>query len=106
MIYQIFTARTTTGASRAFVMTDGGSATPVRTFHCNGTTSSGSGAASVDIEVSNNATDWKWLGTISLTLGTTSTSDAFPAEGAWQFVRGKVTAISGTGASINLIMGA
>lgn len=105
MAKQLLTGKTTTGAGRAFTLTGEGSVVANRTFHASGTTSSGSGAATINVEVSNDNSNWLVLGTITLTLGTTSTSDAFASTAAWVYARGNVTAISGTGASVNLIMG-
>lgn len=76
-----------------------------KTFQAVGKTTAGAGSASVDVEVSNNKTNWLLAGTITLTLGTTETSDGFESSAHWVFVRGKVTAISGTGATVSLIMG-
>lgn len=74
-------------------------------FQAWGTTSSGSGAATVLIEVSNDSTHFMTVGTISLTLGTSATQDGFVMEGSWAFVRASVTAISGTGAAVTVTMG-
>lgn len=76
-----------------------------RVFQATGITSSGAGAATVVVQVSCNDLDWITLGTISLTLGTSSSSDGFVSSGQWPYVRGNVTAISGTGAAITLYMG-
>jgi len=94
----MLTNATTTGA---------GAALPVRyanrmTFQAFGTTTAGAGAATIKIQVSNNGANWLDLGTISLTLSTTSSSDGFAAEAPWQFARANVTAISGTGASVSV----
>lgn len=75
-------------------------------FQAFGTTSSGSGAATIIVEVSLDGDNWMTLGTISLTLGTSSTSDGFAAAEKWDQVRGRVSAISGTGAAVTLVMGA
>lgn len=75
-----------------------------RTFQANGTTTAGAGSATVKVQVSNNNVDWIDAGTITLTLATTSSSDGFASDAAWAHVRGNVTAISGTGASITLTM--
>jgi|GEM_PF-4998767 len=91
---------TTTGAGPATM-----SGAPNTVFQCAGTTTSGSGAASVRVEVSTDKSNWVTLGTISLTLGTTSTSDGFASSAVWPFVRGYVDSISGTAASITLTMG-
>jgi hypothetical protein len=75
-----------------------------RTFQANGTVSTSTGAATVVVQVSNNNSDWITLGTITLTLGTSSTSDGFAALAPWAYVRGNVTAISGTNATVSLVM--
>lgn len=75
------------------------------TFQSDGTTTAGAGSATVKVQVSNNNSDWVDLGTITLTLSTTSSSDGFTSDAPWKYVRGNVTAISGTGASVNLNMG-
>ena len=76
-----------------------------RTFELVGQTSAGAGAASVDVEVSNDGVNWINLANISLTLSTTTSSDGTASSAAWRFVRGNVASISGTGASVDLIMG-
>jgi len=81
------------------------------TFQAVGRTTSGSGSASVDIQVSNvtNPTqDSHWLTamTISLTLGSaTDAGDGQEFDAKWRHVRARVTAISGTGASVDVYMG-
>lgn len=79
-----------------------------RTFQAMGTTSAGVGASAIIIEGSNKATpvttttvDWTTLGTISLTLGTTQTSDGFVSYAAWRWIRARVSSISGTDATVN-----
>lgn len=82
-----------------------------RTFHARGSTSAGSGASDIVIEVSNKTTkpsadtDWLELGTISLTLGTTVTGDGFASDASWRWVRARVDSISGTNASVDCEMG-
>lgn len=83
-----------------------------RTFQAMGTTSSGSGSATIIIEASDKATpvetsnvDWTTLGTITLTLGTTQTNDGFVSDASWRWIRARVSAISGTGATVNGYMG-
>lgn len=70
-------------------------------------TVAGAGAvtATVVVEVSNDGSNWLTLGTITLS-GTTSASDGFAvgAGALWEFSRGNVTAISGTGAAVTLTM--
>jgi hypothetical protein len=78
-----------------------------RTFDANGTTTAGAGAATILIEGSNEgiANTWITIGTITLTLGTTKTADGFTTDAPWKFVRARVSAISGTNASVNANMG-
>lgn len=82
-----------------------------RSFHAYGKTSAGTGAATILIEVSNIPTlpavdaDWMTLATITLTLGTTQTSDGFASDAPWRWTRARVTAISGTNAAVNVSMG-
>lgn len=78
-----------------------------KTFQLIGKTSSGVGAASVDVEFSNDPTKNNWVlaGTITLTLGTSETSDGFYSNTSWTYARGKINSISGTDAELTLIMG-
>lgn len=68
----------------------------------------GTGAvtATVVIDVSNDGVYWcsTVMGTISLS-GTTSSSDGFVSDAPWKYVRARVTAISGTGATVQVYMG-
>lgn len=75
------------------------------TFQAVGTVSSGTGAATINIEVSNDETNWIVAGTITLTLSTTAATDGFTISAAWPFCRANVTAISGTGASVTVTAG-
>lgn len=63
----------------------------------------GAVSATVLVEVSNNNVDFLTLGTITLS-GTTRATDGFASDAPWRFIRGNVTAISGTSASVNLLM--
>jgi P pilus assembly chaperone PapD len=68
-------------------------------------TGTGAVTATVVVEVSNNGTNWITLGTLNLS-GTNVASDGIaPSNSArWEFSRGNVTAISGTGAAVTLLM--
>lgn len=70
-------------------------------------TGTGAVTATVAIQVSEDGVNWctTALGTISLT-GTTTASDGFATASAWKYVRANVTAITGTGASVSVLMGA
>lgn len=76
-----------------------------RSFQAEGETSAGAGSASIDVEVSNDCVNFISAGTITLTLSTTTSDDGFVTDAAWVCVRGNVTAISGTDASVSLVMG-
>lgn len=78
---------------------------PTRTFQAYGTTTSGTGAATITVNVSHNGSDYMTLATIELPLSTVSASDGFLVDAHWEYVRAEVTAISGTGATVSLIMG-
>lgn len=76
-----------------------------KTFQASGKTSTSTGATAVVVEVSNDNANWITMGTISLTLGTTTTTDGFVSSANWTYVRGRVSSISGTGATVSLFMG-
>jgi hypothetical protein len=63
----------------------------------------GAVSATVLIEVSNNGTHFGTLATFSLS-GTTSAGEPLVTDDAWQYVRARVTAISGTGAAVTVTM--
>jgi hypothetical protein len=98
--YTLLSAATATGAGP----TAQGLAYP-KTYQASGTTSSGSGSATVAVQCSNDGTNWDTLGTITLTLSTTTSSNSFASDDRCFRLRGNVTAISGTGAAVTLTMG-
>ena len=68
--------------------------------------SSGAYSATVNVEVSNDGTNWMVMGTITLSgTATTADTDGFASNASWKYIRGNVTAISGTGANVTLEMG-
>lgn len=90
--------RTTTGADSAFNGYYG-------VKHFQGTvTGTGAVTATIDVEVSTDNTNWVVMGSIVLS-GTDSATDAFASDTNWPYVRGNLTAISGTGAEATLAMG-
>lgn len=98
----LLSSKATTGAGSTFRP-----AGTERTFQCFGTTSSGAGSATVLVQISNDGTNFEDLGTFTLTLDTTVVAaggSGFTSEKPWVYVRGYVSAISGTGAAITLIM--
>lgn len=74
-----------------------------KTFQAWGSTTAGTGAVAVEVQGSTNGGEsWDRLGTISLTLGTATTSDGFTSDDRYVDYRANVTAISGTGAKVYL----
>lgn len=77
---------------------------PHVSFQAYGATTAATGAATVKLEGSNVNTpgvnDWVVLGTVTLTLGTTSTTDGLTIYAPWRWLRVNLTAISGTGATV------
>jgi hypothetical protein len=96
----LLTAATTAAAGSAVPGVSG-----VKTYQANGTTTAGAGSATIKVQGSNNGANWDDIGTITLTLSTTTSSDSFASDDRYAELRGNVTAISGTGASVNLVMG-
>lgn len=67
-----------------------------------GATTSGAGAATVNVEVSNDNVNFLGMKTFTLTLSTTVVSDGYAFKNAWRYARVNVTAISGTGAYVTV----
>lgn len=96
----LLSAVTATGAGSGLQLTG-----VIRSFHAKGSTSAGAGAATIKVQGSIDNTTWVDLGTITLTLATTATADGFVSQAPWKYVRGNVTALSGTGAAVTLYAG-
>jgi hypothetical protein len=93
----LLSAVTATGAGSAIANSG-----TTKTYQARGTTSAGAGAATIVIQGSNDGgTSWDTIGTITLTLATTSSSDSFASDDRYALVRGNVTAISGTTATVS-----
>ncbi len=67
-------------------------------------TGTGAVTATVIIEASNDAVNYLPLATITLS-GTGSASDGFVSDAPWAYFRARLTAISGTGALVSVILG-
>lgn len=76
-----------------------------KTYFASGLTTAGVGAAAVAVQGSMDGVSWDTIGTITLTLGTTSISDSFTSHDRYRKLRGNVVSISGTGAKVSLAMG-
>lgn len=95
----LLSAATATGAGSSVGLKAG-----FHSYQAYGTTSAGSGSATINIEVSNDASNWVVLGTITLTLGTSATTDGLSSIAAWEYTRANVTAISGIDASVTVMV--
>ena len=74
-------------------------------FQAIGVMSSGTGTASIDIQGTLDGSNWKTVGTLSLTALTTATSnDVLQLEANYYQYRGTVTAISTAAATVSLYM--
>lgn len=101
IVKTMLSAVTATGAGAAV-----SGVSSYKTFQAKGATTAGAGAATVVVQGSNDdGASWDTVGTISLTLSTTSTSDSFTDTSRYGSYRGNVTALSGTGANVTLSMG-
>lgn len=92
--------KTSTGVASAVVLESLGTK---KSFQMIGNTTAGAGAAEIEVQASNDGTNWVILDTLTLTLGTTVTSDFFEHAYPWKQFRGSVKSISGTGAKVSLI---
>lgn len=100
-IVEILDGVTVVGAGASISMSESG----LSVVEAYGNTSSGTGAARIEIQVSNNNSTWQTAGTINLNLKTTQTSDKFTMDASWSgwlYVRANVASISGTGASVSV----
>jgi len=102
----LLNAATETGAGTAWHPNDTSAvATYVQhSFQAAGYTLASTGAATVLIQVSNDGVNYITLGTITLTLGTSVTSDGFAVANTWEYYRANLSAISGTGANVTVTM--
>jgi hypothetical protein len=75
------------------------------TFQANGTTSAGAGTATVLVEGSLDNTTFLLLGTLTLAFTTTAGGDGVAVDAPWSYMRMRITAITGTDATINGYVG-
>lgn len=99
----LLSAATSTGAGEGMRLRSG-----MKSFSAT-VTGSGSVAATVQIEISNDGEHWRAMvdadgNTAEIVLsGTDSATDGFVTEESWLFHRANVTAITGTGAKVTVI---
>lgn len=94
----VFNARTSTGASDVFQ--------PWGTRRTVEITVAGTGAVSttVQVQISNDESNWINLTTLTV-AGTTTATDGAAMDAAWRYMRLNITALSGTGAAVTAIVG-
>jgi hypothetical protein len=97
----LVSAATVTGATTMVTLSGGGT----KTFQASGTTTAGAGSVTVGVQCSLDGVNWDTLGTITLTLSTTTASNSFSSNDRCVNHRANVTAISGTGASVTVRVG-
>jgi len=98
-VSKMLTSVTTTGAGS----TAGPTTSSRKTIQAT-VTGTGAVSATIQVQVSNDSSNWLELGEIVLS-GTNSDTDGFATEAPWAYYRGYVSAISGTGATVNLLCG-
>lgn len=102
-IVTLLNAATVTGAG---VATAAEAQTANRVYKASAAATSGAFTATVAIEVSMTGVAWVTLAVITLSgTGATPNSDGFASAAPWPYVRGNVTAITGTGTTVTLRMG-
>lgn len=94
----------TTGAGTSVNPPQAQSAIVNQTFQAFGTVSASTGSATVLYQGSNDNVNWKTIGTITLTLGTAATNDVVVSTQNWRWVRGNVTALTGTTATVTALV--
>ncbi len=97
----IVTGKTSTGVTSPAYQPWGAA----RTFQVQGETTNSTGAAEVEVQVSNDGTNYLILCTVTLSLTTTTSGDACSSIVPWRYVRADVNSISGTGANVDVYMG-
>lgn len=93
-----------TGASTAVNPPQSQSTTVNQVFQAFGTVSASTGAATVKYQCSLDNVNWIDIGTVTLTLGTASTTGALVSTANYLWCRGNVTAISGTNATVTALV--
>lgn len=76
---------------------------PVKSFQATGRTTTGAGTATIKIQGSLDGINWTDITTLSLpALATVDSTVGFTSTDAWRYIRSNVTAITGTGATVDV----
>ena len=104
-ITTLISAKTDTGAGTV----ESNGMARSKTIQTFAATSSGAGALTMLVQATNidppGANDWFTIATLTLALTTTRATDGLVVDAPWRWIRGNVSAISGTGAAASLLIG-
>ena len=75
------------------------------TVQATGSVSSGTGSATVEVQVSNDGVAWLVHDTITLALSTARATAGVEMDAPWAFIRTNLSAISGIGAAVTVTLG-
>jgi hypothetical protein len=96
----VFQNAVATGRSAAI-----GTPSGPKTFQAWGSTTAGTGTAVITVDCSNNGgQSWDTLGTVTLVLGTATTSNSFQSQDRCVQISGNVSTLTGT-STVYLLMG-
>jgi len=76
-----------------------------KTFQATGYVATGTGAATIGVNVSNDGTNFIEVDELSLTLGTAVVSDYYINNDPWKYIKGIVKTITGSVAQVSLTVG-
>ena len=93
----LLNAATTTGAGDEIQIRITDSPFVFRSFQAVGVMSASTGTAVIKIQVSNDGVNCIDMGTISLALTTSESSDGFAVINTWQYFRANVTTLTSNG---------
>ena len=74
------------------------------TVQATGSTTSGTGSATILVQVSNDRVQWLTRHTLTLSLSTAEATVGAELDAAWEALRARVDSISGTGAVVTVTM--
>ena len=77
-----------------------------RTIQALGRTTAGPGTAAIQIQGSLDGINFVKIATINLVLSDTDVTDGFATNAAWKYLRARVTGLTGTGATVDVWLGA
>ncbi len=76
-----------------------------KTLQVVGRTTNSTGSATVTLEVSNDKVNWITAASVVVALSTAEATGGVAMDASWKYVRPNVTALSGTGATVDAYLG-